>query len=200
LRGKVQALRNAGETELRPPWPTQDRLRGDPGYVESDRRSVWAWEQYSPETLLERTRVVMAGALDGYRRFAKEIFPRLAPHMLIAATLPARLCGTLVVGHTPDQPEVRPYVYWYLDPLPHGRANEIRIELGERSQSREYMLGVASETRAMRPKAAEWISPYGYATSEFYGHTPATELTYDWLRKDLGPLSWLKETFGRRSW
>lgn len=52
----------------------------------------------------------------------------------------------------------------------------------------------------MRPEADEWISPYGYATSEFYGNRPATELTYDWLRKDHGPLSWLKEPFGRRSW
>ena len=200
LRDKVQALRDAGETELRPPWPTQDRLRGDPGYVESDRLSVWAWEQYSPETLLERTRVVMAGALDGYRRFAEEVFPRLAPHMLIAATLPARLCGTLVVGHTPDRPEVRPYVYWYLDPLPHSSTNEVRIELGEERQSREYMLGVASETGTMRPQAAELISPHSYATSDFYGHMPATDLAYEWLRKDLGPISWLQETFGRRSW
>jgi hypothetical protein len=200
LRDKVQALRDAGETELRPPWPTQDRLRGDPEYVESDRRSVWAWEQYSPETLLERARIVMAGALDGYRRFAEEVFLRLAPHMLIAATLPARLCGTLVVGHTPDRPEVRPYVYWYLDPLPHGSTNDVRIELGEERQSREYMLDVASETRTMRPQAAEWITPHSYATSDFYGHAPATDLAYEWLRRDLGPISWLQETFGRRSW
>jgi hypothetical protein len=175
-------------------------LRGDPGYVEHDRLSVWAWEQYSPETLLERTRVIMAGALDGYRRFAEEVFPRLAPHMLIAAILPARLCGTLVVGHTPDQPEVRPYVYWYLEPLPYGSQNDVRIELGEERQSREYMLGVASETLAMRPQAAEWISPHSYATSDFYGHVPATDLAHEWLRKDLGPVSWLQETFGRRSW
>jgi len=200
LKEKVQTLRDSGQTELRPPWPTQDRLRGDPGYVESDRLSVWAWEQYSPETLLERTRVVMAGALDGYRRFAEEIFPRLSPHLLIAATLPARLCGTLVFGHTPDRPDVRPYILWYLDPLPRGRPNEVLIELGEERRSREDLLALASKTRAMRPEAAEWISPYSYATGDFYGNTPATDLAYDWLRKDLGPLSWLKETFGRRSW
>ena len=52
----------------------------------------------------------------------------------------------------------------------------------------------------MRPEAADLISPFGYATSEFYGNMPAMELAYDWHRKDLGPLSWLKETFGRRSW
>lgn len=200
LNDKVQALLDAGETELRPPWPVQDRMPGDPGYVESGRGSAYLWEWYSPETLLERTRVVMAGALDGYRRFAEEIFPRLAPHMLISATLPARLCGTLVVGHTPDQPDVGPYVYWYLDPLPYGSPNEVRIELGEGRQSREDMLGIAGKTRAARPEAAEWISPYSYATGEFYGNTPATDLAYEWLRVDLRRLSWLKETFGRRSW
>lgn len=200
LRGKVQALREAGEAELGPPWPTEDRMPGDPGYVRTGRTTAYLWEWFSSETLLERTRVVMAGALDGYRRLTEEIFPRLAPHMLIAAILPARLCGTLHVRHTPDQPEVRPYVYWYLDPLPYGSQNEVRIEPGEGRPSREDMLAVASRTRAMRPQAAEWISPYSYATDEFYGHTPATELAYEWLRKDLGPISWLQETFGRRSW
>ena len=131
LKYRVQALRDTGETERRPPWPVQDRMPGDPGHVETGRGSAHPWGWYSPESLLDRTRVVMAGALDGYRRFAEEVFPRLAPHMLIAATLPACLCGTLVVRHTPDQPDVSPYVYWYLDPLPYGSTNEVRSGASE---------------------------------------------------------------------
>ena len=49
-------------------------------------------------------RIILEGALDGYRRFVEEFFPRLAPHMLIAATLPARLMGTLVLNPREGRP------------------------------------------------------------------------------------------------
>lgn len=200
LKGKIRDSRTAGLAELRPPWPMQDRMPGDPGHVKTDRDSAWVWEWYSGEALLQRTRVILEGALDGYSRFVEEFFPRLASHMLIAATLPARLTGTLILTPREGRPDVGPYVSWHLDPLPYGSENEVRIDLGHERPGREHMLGVGSRTRSLRPQAAAWISPYDYATGEFYGHTPATEYAYKWLWEDLRRVSWLDDTFNRRSW
>ncbi len=177
-----------------------DRMPGDPGYVETGKGSAWVWEWYSDEALLQRARVILEGALDGYNRFVEEFFPQFAPHMLIAATLPARLTGTLILTPREGRPHVGPYVSWHLEPLPYGRENEVRVDIGQERPSREHMLGVLSRTQAMRPQAAPWISPYDYATEDFYGRTPATEHAYKWLWEDLRRVSWLDDTFGRRSW
>lgn len=200
LKDKVQDLRETGRSDLKPPWQMDDRIPGDPGYVKTDRDTAWVWEWYSDEALLRRVQVILEGALDGYHRFVEELFPRLAPHMLIAATLPARLTGTLILTPREGRPDVGPYVAWHLEPLPYGRENEVRIDIGQERPSREYMLGVLSRTQAMRPQSAAWISPYSYAARDLYGRIPATEHTYEWLWKDLRPISWLDDTFNRRAW
>jgi hypothetical protein len=190
-------LREAGEGYLRPPWPMYDRMPGDPGYTETGRGSAYLWEWYSPEALLERVRIVLEGALDGYRRFVEEYFPRLAPHMLIAATLPARLTGTLILAPGEERPDIGPYVAWYLDPLPPGSENAVSVGIGHERADREHMLGILRRTQSMRPEAA-WISSPEYADSEFYGKTPATELAYEWLWDDLRHVSWVDGMFNRR--
>ncbi|MBA2442863.1 MAG: hypothetical protein M3494_01600 [Actinomycetota bacterium] len=200
LKDKLRDSRAAGRSELRAPWPMHDRMPGDPGYVKTDRDSAWVWERYSDEALLRRARVILEGALDGYRRFVEEFFLRLAPHMVIAATLPARLTGTLILTPREGRPGVGSYVSWHLEPLPYGSENEVRVAFGHERPGRDYMLGVGSRTRSLRPQAAAWISPYDYATGDFYGRTPATELAYKWLWEDLRRVSWLDDTFNRRSW
>ena len=87
-----------------------DLMPGDPGHIETGRGSAYMWEWYSPEVLLERVRIILEGALDGYRRFVEELFSRLAPHMLIAATLPARLTGTLILNPREGRLDISPYV------------------------------------------------------------------------------------------
>ena len=200
LKDKIGDLQASGRAELKPPWPMQDRMPGDPGYVETGRDSAWVWEWYSDEALLRRARVLLEGAFEGYVRFVEEFFPRLAPHMLIAATLPARLTGTLILTPREGRPDVGPYVSWHLEPLPYGSDNEVQIEFGSQRPGREYMLGVGDRTRSLRPQAAAWISPYDYATEDFYGRIPATEFAYKWLWEDLRRVSWLDDSFNRRSW
>ena len=143
-------------------------------------------------------RIILEGALDGYRRFVEEFFPRLAPHMLIAATLPARLMGTLVLNPREGRPDISPYVAWHLEPLPSGSENELSVEIGRERAGREHMLGVLRRTQSMRPEAAAWISSPEYADSEFFGKTPATELAYEWLWDDLRHVSWVDGMFNRR--
>jgi hypothetical protein len=198
LKDKVHGLREAGDVELRPPWPMYDRMPGDPGYIETGRGSAYFWEWYSPEVLLERVRIILEGALDGYHRFVEELFPRLAPHMLIAATLPARLTGTLILKPREGRPDISPYVAWHLEPLPPGSENELSVEIGRERAGREYMLGVLRRTQFMRPEAATWISSPEYANSEFFGKTPATQLAYEWLWDELRHVSWVDGMFNRR--
>ena len=143
-------------------------------------------------------RIVLEGALDGYRRFVDEFFPRLEPHMLIAATLPARLTGTLILAPGEERPDIGPYVAWYLDPLPPGSENVISVGVGHERAGRERRLGVWRRTQAMRPEAAPWIFSPEYADSEFFGKTPATVLTYEWLWDDLRRISWVDGMFHRR--
>jgi hypothetical protein len=198
LKDKVHGLRDAGEAELRPPWPMYDRMPGDPGYIETGRDSAYMWEWYSPEVLLERVRIILEGALDGYHRFVEELFPRFAPHMLIAATLPARLTGTLILNPREGRPDISPYVAWYLEPLPLGSENELSVEIGRERAGREHTLGVLRRTQSMRPEAAAWIYSPEYADSEFFGKVPATELAYEWLWDDLKRVSWADGMFNRR--
>jgi hypothetical protein len=199
LKDKVHSLRDAGEGELRPPWPMHDRMPGDPRYVETGRGGAYVWAWYSPEALLERARIVLEGALDGYRRFVEEIFPRLAPHMLIAAALPARLTGALILEPREGRPDIGPYVAWYLEPLTPGSENELFVEIGHDRASREHMLGVLRRTQSMRPEAAAWIFSPEYASSAFFSKTPATELAYEWLWNDLRRLVWVNGMFNLRS-
>jgi hypothetical protein len=198
LKDKVHSLRDAREAELRPPWPMYDLMPGDPGHIETRRGSAYMWEWYSPEVLLERVRIILEGALDGYRRFVEELFSRLAPHMLIAATLPARLTGTLILNPREGRLDISPYVAWHLETLSPGSENELSVEIGRERAGREYMLGVLRRTQSMRLEAAAWISSPEYADSEFFGKTPATELAYEWLWDDLKRVSWVDGMFNRR--
>ena len=141
---------------------------------------------------------ILEGSLDGYRRFVEELFPRLAPHMLIAATLPTRLTGTLILNPREGRPDISPYVAWHLEPLPPGSENELLVEIGRERAGREYMLGVLRRTQSMRLEAAAWISSPEYADSEFFGKTPATELAYEWLWDDLRHVYWVDGMFNRR--
>lgn len=197
LKNKIRDLQAAGSLEFEPPWPMRDRMPGDPGYVQANRKSVWVWERYSDEALLQRVRVILEGALDGYSRFVEEFFPSLAPHMLIAATLPARLTGTLILTPRPGRPDVGPHVSWHLEPLPYGEENEVQVDIGQERPDREYMLSVLSRVQYLRPQAAAWITTFDHGDSEFYNRTPATEHAYKWLWDDLKRISWLNGMFPR---
>jgi hypothetical protein len=197
LKDKIRRMHDAGEEELRAPWPHRDLMPGDPSirtHGEGTMTSHWVWEPYSTGVLLELTRTVVGGALEAYRLFVASYFSRLAPHLQIAVTLPARLTGVLVLSHI-AQPDVRPYVAWHLDPLPPGSNNEVQIEIGEERAGREHMLAVQDRTRELRPEAAGWIYPIEYASSEFYGRNPIRELAYQLLWNDLKRVSWVDGSF-----
>jgi hypothetical protein len=197
MKSEMRRLRAAGVAEMTPPWPTADRW-DDPELRHTETGSVYVWEPYSPHNLLTKVRIIIEGAFEGYLRFVEESFGKLAPHMKIAATLPARLTGTLILSHIDTSMDRRPYLAWYLDPLPPGSTNEVQIDIGSERAARERMLQVQERVHSLRPEASGWISSPEYADSEFFGKTPATELAYEWLWDDLRRVSWVNGMFNRR--
>ena len=194
LRAEYARLRDAGCAEITPPWPTEDRI-DDPVVPENLGGGVYAWNLYHPETLRRRVRIIMEGALAGYRNLMGDNFPRLAPQMPVAATLPARLTGTLVMSHLDESPDRDPYLAWHLEPLEPGSNNGVKIDFGKDRFDEEELLGLANRTRLARPLAASWISPWEYAFSGFYGKTPATDLAHKLLWDDLKAVSWVEGMF-----
>lgn len=194
LRAAFASLRNAGQEELAPPWPLADRL-GDPDLPSNSGGGVWVWHLYRPETLLRRARIIMEGAFAGYRRLVEDYFLKLAPQMRVAATLPARLTGTLIMSHLNEDPNRGPYVAWYLEPLPPDSENEVQIEFGVDRLAEEDFLALETRMRLARPQAAEWLSPWEHAFSDFYGKTPATDLAHKLLWEDLKRVSWVDGMF-----
>lgn len=196
LRAEVARLRAAGRDELPPPWPVEDRI-GDPDVPDNGRGAVYAWHLFRPETLLARARIIMEGAFAGYRRLVEDYFPTLAPQMRVAATLPARLTGTLIMSHIYERPDLHPHVAWYLEPLPAGNDSSVRIEFGEERLQEEEFLALAARTRLARPEAAGWISPWENSFMSFYGKQPATDLAHQLLWDDLKRVSWVDGMFTR---
>ena len=194
LRAEFARLRDAGRGELPPPWPVEDRI-GDPDVPDNGSGGVYAWHHFRPETLLARAKTTMEGAFAGYRRLVEDQFPRLAPQMLVAATLPARLTGTLIMSHLDEHPDLEPYVAWHLEPLTPGSESGVTIEFGTDHLDEEGLIALGAKTRFARPEAAAWISPWERSFSSFYGKKPATALARKLLWDDLKGVCWVEGTF-----
>jgi hypothetical protein len=198
MKGEMRRLRAEGVTEMSAPWPTADRW-DDPELRHTGRGYMDVWEPYSPEALLAKVQIVFEGTLEGYRSFVEGYFGQLAPHMQIAAALPARLTGTLILSNIDAKMDRSPFVAWYLDPLPPGSENEIQIDIGKEGTTRQQLLRFADRMRTRRAEVAGWTSSSQYAALTFYfGKTPATELAYEWLWDDLKRVSWVDGMFNRR--
>lgn len=200
LKEQVVLLRQSGEAKIGPPWPMPDLSFGDPTIRQlADVGNVFSWDLYSDEVLFEHAQLVLKGALDGYRRFVEEYFPRLAPHLQTAVTLPARLTGILIRSSPSPYWDRRPHVNWYLEPLPPGSQNEVDLHVGDDDFSRQHMLQVLNRLQSKRPEAAEWISSGQHVTQELFSRTPAIELAYELLWNDLRRTSWVDGRFRQRS-
>jgi hypothetical protein len=205
LRDEIRRLREAGETELWPPWPTENLTFDDPKIKqlrEAEDTSVYTWDLYSTETVCERARVILEGALEGYSRFVEDLFPQLAPRLREAVLLPARLTGVLVTDSPSPYWRRQPSVDWYLDPLPPGNPNEVDLRVGGHGYygfEQEDMLAVLDRQRMRRPQAAEWLSyPHHVLHYSLFREDAATETAYELLWSDLKRVSWVDGRFNRK--
>jgi len=183
FRVEVNRLCGAGETELHGPWPGPDR----------DYSGGWIWDPYSDTQILARTEAVYAGALEGYRQLVDTWFPKLAPRLQTAMTLPARLVGVVAPPRLDKGFAGSPGISWYLEALPHGSQSTADLRLGEeRMIGSEHLRSELDRVRSLRPEAAMWISATIHdQILDVFGPNSATELAYDWLRNDLKRVRWV---------
>jgi hypothetical protein len=187
LRAEVDRLRRAGGTELVPPWPGPDRNSNAGG---------WVWDPYSPERLLDPTKAVYAGALEGYLQIVRTWLQSLAPRLHTAVMLPARLVGEV----SPQRPgqgfETGPRIHWHLEPLARGSENTVDLHLSEGGDEVDPVTLLAL-VRSARPQASAWVFPaVHYSLLDVFGPSAATELAYSWLWHDLQEASWVQGILG----
>ncbi len=186
LRRRVADLRRQGATELPGPWPRPDR----------DINGGWVWDQFTPERLLARTASVYEGALLGYLAVVDRWLPTLAPRLTTYATLPATLVGTLSIAEQVGF-EGAPIFAWHLEPEPPQSDISVALSLGEQPAGvrveRDRLRAAYERLRAFRPRARRWISAsFRHEVLEVFGATPATDLTFNWLQRDLKRLKLFK--------
>lgn len=189
LTKEVERLKAEGAPKLTDPWPPPDRDALGGG---------WVWDRYTAERMLERTRAVYAGALEGYSKMVEAWFPRFASRLRMAVTLPARLVGEITPARQGRGLGGGPSIRWYLEPLPEGSADVVDFRLGEPTDEVDLQ-SLQTRLRSARPEASQWIYPAAhYEILDVFHANSATELAYDWLWRDLENVSWVRGGLGRR--
>lgn len=187
---EVRRLRAAGETEMASPVPIYDLPFEEVRQRIGEGEPIYIWDPYSDERLLERAQIVVEEALRGYTEIVETLFPKLAPHMPMAATLPVRMVGHLEVGRGARR---MPDVSCSLEPLPFGAESLVEIQLGGRLSWDEYGSYLRRRIYAVRPEVAGWLTPifrYVHA-GPLLDLTPITRTIYSWLWDDLRYARWI---------
>ncbi len=182
IQAELARLRDLGENQLEPPWPTDDQNRGP-----------FVQDGYSDEQLVRRATAVYGAALEGYAAIVERWFPPFADRLRWATAMPLRLKGTvgrvsrLALGDAP-------VINWHVVPLPDGSPNAIELRFGDagsHNATRDLLQEAQREFVALRPQARGWIAAYGGdASLDIFKVTPATDLAFRWLRRDLKRVGW----------
>jgi hypothetical protein len=177
---RINELRASGISELTPPWPGWDRDHGDRFF----------WTLYSPERLFERTRLVYEGAMQGYAQVADLWFGPLSKRLATSVALPATLTGQLRVGPPEEGYAGGPVLRWWLESLPVGATSSVQIDDVHSKDWPTFEVEALHQIRdrlhQRRPKARRWIgASLHHQALDIFGATPATDLAFTWLQKDL---------------
>ena len=180
IQKRIAELREAGVSELSPPWPGWDREHGDRFF----------WTLYSPERLLERTRLVYEGALRGYAQVVDLWLQPLSKRLATSVALPATLTGLLRVGPPEEGYAGGPLLRWWLEPLTVGAATSVQIDYvqpgGWPTFDVDELHQISDRLHRLRPAARRWIgATMHHQALDILGATPATDLAFTWLQKDL---------------
>jgi hypothetical protein len=197
---EVRRLRDEGETEipppvLPPPVPGFDLTIEEARERAGNDGTVYTWDLYSDERLLERARLVVEETLRAYAKTVETLLSKLAPHMPRAATLPCKLVGRLDPRR--DDGRREPNVRWYLEPLPFGCESTSELSLGTSpdywDEYDEYASYLRPKIASLRPQSAGWLAPQtGQLTSgQLFDLTPVTKTVHYWLWRDLWYAKWV---------
>lgn len=106
----------------------------------------------------------------------------------MAATLPARLNGRIVVREAGDpQDHNPPSLCFFAEPLAQGDVTSVNFELASSGFSREEYEEAWKRSRFTRAQTHPWLGfSYNWESlTKLYGLTPAIDLAYRWIETDL---------------
>jgi hypothetical protein len=192
---EVRRLRDLGETEMTSPVPVFDPTIEEAREKAGDDETIYTWDLYSDERLLERARLVVREALQAYAKTVETLLPKLAPHMPMAATLPGKLIARLDPRRDVGRRE--PSVRWYLEPLPFGCESTSELSLGTSpdywDEYEEYASYLQPKIASLRPQTARWLAPQTdqLTSGQLFDLTPVTKIVYYWLWQDLWYAKWV---------
>lgn len=187
---EVNRLRKLGEVELYPPWPGPDR-----NFING-----WIWESYTQQQMLARAKAVYAGAIKGYQQLVNTWFPKFAPRLATAVTLPARLVGIVTLPQPDEGPRCFPGVEWCFEALPHGQQSYVDFCIGETGtlmKNVHFPSALNERLLSQRPEAAAGIRTSMHSQIlDVFKPNSAIELAYSWLWDDLNRVSWVDGLLG----
>jgi len=164
------------------PWPSADKQLSS---------SSWVWGPFSEERLLERTRAVYAGALEGYEQLVNVWFPNFADRLDTMIMLPARVYGILYRPERTTGFQSGPGIFWRLEPLSPENSSFIDMLPEDERGGRDDFEEFCERARNMRPNFSEWLGiSQVHGILDVFGPRPATNLAYHWLSSDLKRVSW----------
>jgi hypothetical protein len=199
LIDRLRRRREAGDLEIRSPWPEPDNDVQGQG-------ASWIWDPFTPEQQRRRVEAVYAAVLCCYSRLVEHWFPALRSRMLTATTLPAVFVGTLKasspgapVGMSAIDADQWATMVWYLEPLAITETSTARVTLEESDAQdpggsekwRDEMKARQAWLVELRPKAAAWIQTVEtHSALDVFQQAPVAEILFSWLESDLKRIKW----------
>ena len=180
---EIDKLLANGQRDLAQPWPVPDQPLS---------RSGWVWDEFSDERLLDRTRAVYAGALEGYEQLVRQWFPNFSDRLDTMIILPAKLVGVLFMPKHQGGFQDGPSISWRLEPFQSGSKSTVDICLEGEREGWYDLEQCWERIKTLRPKSSEWVgvAAVDIGALHVFDTRPATDLAYDWLVNDLRRLAW----------
>jgi hypothetical protein len=177
LRAIAAEVRERGDDRLLAPLPPADTISGGGG---------WVGDFFSDERLLELATRVYEAAIIGYRELTERWMPTMLPQLEHRVLMPMRIVGFLNNGRGQPHIGTIPFLAGYIEALPTGVADEVRVQLT--SEHYGFELGEPSYAQqcAARPTARRWLTgTHGGLSFELAGRYPVSDATYAWIAQDL---------------
>ncbi|MDJ0616762.1 MAG: hypothetical protein QNJ63_08450 [Calothrix sp. MO_192.B10] len=157
----------------------------------------WTRDSYSEQQLLARVKTIYSLAIEGYQQLVNTWFPKFAPRLATAVTLPARLVGVVTPTRF-NNTEV--CVQWYFKALQQGQSSYVDLSFGEPGIliGNDHLYSQVNEKLLfLRKDAAAWIrTKMSSQLLSISKPNSATELAYEWLWNDLKQVNWVDGTLG----
>lgn len=186
----VDKLKKKEINKLQPLLPLADKSLPQSG------GNIWCI--YSSSKLLECLSYIYKHALLEYQNLVNNLFCSLKELMPLYSLLPGEFVGYLNYDESNTDMLHMPILTWYIMALPDDSTSKTNISLDEFKTDyksyEELITNIYKNIPKYRPSKIEWLS--ANLTSQVFHYdlcTPITHIVYEWLKKDLEKIGWIKK-------